>query len=62
MEILFRNKRGTAKLCMRASTENIWDIPEAEVNRLNDILSLNEGYTWIPVRTGFAKDNKLPLI
>lgn len=62
MELLFCNKTGTAKLCMRASTENIWTIPEAEVNRLKDILSLNEGYTWKPVRTGFAKENKLPLI
>lgn len=62
MEILFRNKRGTAKLCVKASCENIHNFKDYEVDKLNEILSLNEGYKWEPVRTGFALDNNLPLI
>lgn len=62
MEILFRNKRNTAKLCMKVSCENIHSLKDYEVDKLKDILSLNEGYKWEPVRTGFAYENNLPLI
>ena len=62
MEILFRNKRNTAKLCMKVKGENIQTLENYENNKLNEILSLNEGYKWEPVRTGFAYDNNLPLI
>lgn len=62
MEILFRNKRNTAKLCVKVSCENIHSFKDYEVDKLNEILSLNEGYKWEPVRTGFAYENNLPLI
>jgi len=62
MEILFRNKHNTAKLCMKVSCENIHSFTDYEVYRLNEILSLNKGYKWEPVRTGFAYENNLPLI
>ncbi len=64
MEILFRNKRNTAKLCMKVSEDvtTIRDLKAYELNKLNETLSLNEGYKWEPVRTGFAYDNNLPLI
>ena len=62
MEILFRNKRNTAKLCMKVSCESIHNFKDYEVDKLNEILSLNEGYKWEPVKTGFAYENKLPLI
>lgn len=62
MEILFRNKQNTAKLCMKVSGENIHHLKEYEIKTLNEILSLNDGYKWELVRTGFAYDNKLPLI
>ena len=62
MEILFRNKRHTAKLCMKVSCENIYNLKDYEVAKLKEMLSLNEGYRWEPVRTGFAYDNNLPLI
>ena len=62
MEILFRNKRGTAKLYVKVSCENVYSIKDYEVDKLNEILYLNEGYKWEPVRTGFAHDNNLPLI
>ena len=61
MEILFRNKRNTAKLCIKVKGENIHTLENYEINKLNEILSLNEGYKWEPVRTGFAYDNNLPL-
>jgi hypothetical protein len=47
---------------MKAKGENIHTLEDYEINKLNEILSLNEGYKWEPVRTGFAYDNKLPLI
>ena len=62
MEILFRNKRNTAKLCMKVSCNNINCLKDSEINKLEKILSMNEGYTWQPVRDGFAYDNKLLLI
>ena len=67
MEILFRNKRNTAKLCMKVSCvdeghQDIWHLRDYEVDKLKEILSLNEGYKWEPVRTGFAYENNLPLI
>ncbi len=62
MEILFTNKRGTAKLCMKVSGEDVWKLKDYEVLKLNEILHLNDDYKWKPVRTGFAYDNKLPLI
>lgn len=62
MEILFRNKHNTAKLCMKTKGENIHTLEDYEIDKLNEILSLNEGYKWEPVRTGFAYENKLPLI
>lgn len=62
MEILFLNKRGTTKLCMKVSVDDIWSMKEHEVLKLNEILSLNPEYKWKPVRTGFAYDKKLPLI
>jgi hypothetical protein len=62
MEILFRNKRNTAKLCMKVSCEDIWHFKDYELNKLNETLSLNKGYKWEPVRTGFAYNNNLPLI
>lgn len=62
MEILFRNKRRTAKLCMKVKGENIYTLENYEIDKLKEILSLNEGYRWEPVRTGFAYDNNLPLI
>lgn len=62
MEILFRNKHNTAKLCMKVSCENIHSFTDYEVYRLNEILSLNEGYKWEPVKTGYAYDHNLPLI
>ena len=62
MELLFRNKNWTAKFCMKVSVKNIYNLTENEADRLNEILSMNDGYTWEPVRTGYAHDNKLPLI
>ena len=62
MELLFRNKRRTAKLCMKVNCENIYHLSDTEINKLNEILDLNNGYSWEPVRTGFACENKLPLI
>ena len=62
MEILFRNKRNTPKLCMKVSCDNIWHLKDYEIDKLNKILSLNEGYKWEPVKKGFAYDNNLPLI
>lgn len=62
MEILFRNKRNTAKLCVKVSCKNIHSFKDYEVDKLKEILSLNEGYKWEPVRTGFAYENNLPLI
>lgn len=62
MEILFRNKRNTAKLCMSVQGESIVTLKEYEVQKINEILAFNEGYKWEPVRTGFAYDNNLPLI
>jgi hypothetical protein len=62
MEILFRNKRGTAKLCMKLSCESVYCVKDYEVDKLIEILYLNEGYKWEPVRTGFAYENNLPLI
>lgn len=62
MEILFRNERNTAKLCVKVSCENIHSFKDYEVDKLNEILSLNEGYKWEPVRTGYAYDHNLPLI
>jgi hypothetical protein len=62
MEILFRNKRNTTKLCMKIRGENIHTLEDYEIDTLKEILSLNEGYKWEPVRTGFAYDNNLPLI
>lgn len=62
MEILFRNKRNTAKLCMKVSCKNLHNLTNYEVDKLHEILSLNEGYRWEPVRTGFAYENNLPLI
>lgn len=62
MEILFRNKRNTAKLCMKVRGENICTLEYYETIKINEILSLNEGYKCEPVRTGFAYDNNLPLI
>lgn len=62
MEILFRNKRNTAKFCMKVKGENIHALEDYEINKLTEILSLNEGYKWEPVKTGFAYKNKLPLI
>ena len=62
MEILFRNKRGTAKLCMKCKGENIWKLESYEQDALTEILCLNAGYKWEPVRTGFAYENNLPLI
>ena len=62
MEILFRNKRRTAKLCMKVKGDSICDLKDFEINKLNEILSLNEGYVWEPVRDGFAHSNNLPLI
>lgn len=62
MEILFRNKRNTAKLCMSVQSESIVTLKEYEVQKINEILAFNEGYKWEPVRTGFAYENNLPLI
>ena len=67
MEILFRNRRRTAKLCMKVSCaderhQDIWHLRDYEVDKLKEILSLNEGYKWEPVRTGYAYENNLPLI
>lgn len=62
MEILFRNKRRTAKLCMKINGDNICDLKDFEIKKLNEILSLNKGYVWEPVRDGFAYSNNLPLI
>ena len=62
MEILFRNKRNTAKLCMKVSCSHLSNLTNYEVDKLQEILSLNEGYRWEPVRTGFAYENNLPLI
>lgn len=62
MEILFRNRRKTAKLCMRMSSGDVSHFEDHELVRLKEILSLNKGYTWEPVRDGFAHDNNLPLI
>ena len=62
MEILFRNKRRTAKLCMKVSCDDVWHFNENELDMLKGIIAMNEGYTWEPVRTGFARDNNLPLI
>jgi hypothetical protein len=62
MEILFRNKRNTAKFCMLVKGESIWTLKEYEQKKLNEILAMNEGYKWEPVRTGFAYENNLPLI
>lgn len=62
MEILFRNKRGTAKLCMKVGCVNVFELKEYEIKKLNGILEINEGYKWEPVKTGFAEENNLPLI
>ena len=62
MEILFRNKRNTAKLCMMCKGENVLRLEDYEVDSIREILSFNEGYKWEPVRTGFAYDNNLPLV
>lgn len=62
MELLFRNKRRTAKLCLKVSCNNIWHLNENEVNKITEIIDMNEGYTWEPVKDGFAYAEKLPLI
>lgn len=62
MEILFTNKRGTAKFCMKVSVENIFQLTNGEHDALKEILSLNDGYGWKPVKTGYAHEHKLPLI
>lgn len=62
MELAFHNTRGTPKFCVKTDKEDIWDLSKAEVDRLLETLNLNDGYTWLPVETGFAKDKKIPLI
>lgn len=62
MEILFRNKRGTAKLCMAVSCNSVWHLNDREVNKITEVTTVNKGYTWEPVRDGFAHTEKLPLI
>lgn len=51
MEILFRNRRRTAKLCMKVSCvdeghQDIWHLRDYEIDKLKEVLSLNEGYKW----------------
>lgn len=62
MEVLFRNKRGTAKLCMKVSCNSVWHLNDREVNKITEIIDMNKGYTWEPVRDGFAHTEKLSLI
>lgn len=45
MEILFRNKRKTAKLCMKVKGESIFSLEDRELDKISEILSLNDGYT-----------------
>ncbi len=62
MELLFTNRNNTRKFCIKVSGESIQELTENEIARLNEILEINDGFKWIPVRAGFAKSNKLPLI
>lgn len=61
MEILFRNKRGTAKVCISTECENVQFFSENLCECINEICSLNN-YRWEPVSNGYAKRNNLPLV
>lgn len=62
MELLFRNKRGTKKLCMSVEVEDIMKLDDKDIDKLKEILELNAGYNWQPVSTGYAAKYNLPLI
>ena len=62
MEILFRNKLRTAKMCMKADGNMVQNLSDRDINLINMILNANSGYAWEPVEDGFAKRHKLPLI
>lgn len=62
IEILFRNWLGTRKMCMESPAGNINGISEREHLALREILEKNPGYTWEPVRQGYAEANRLPLV
>lgn len=62
MEIIFYNKNGIHKLCMLVNCNNIMKMSKKEVNKLTEILNLNDGFQWLPKGKGYAEKYRLPVI
>ena len=62
MEILFRNKSNVCKFCLKTKADNIYELSEKEYLFINNTVTLNTGFMWEPVATGFAAASKLPLL
>ena len=62
MEILIRNKRNTAKLCLKVEARSVGELDGPELAALLAVLEANDGYRWEPVRDGYARGRKLPLV
>ena len=62
MEIIFCNKNKTEKLCLKTSAADIYSLSKKEVKLLENVLLLNEGYSWLPKNDGYNLKKQLPVI